>query len=280
MLSIVFFGQLLVDPAGHSCPVAPPWRFRRRRRGICAPGICPGGRAVGLPAGIVAYQALILNRDIQTLQPILRDNFRLTVHVPVMTAGYGGHSPSPSCPFRAAGIRPTPTRPAVTGSSTTTSVAERKAGRLRGFCRVHRAGGDGKAESERPTVIQLQRRVEMPLVAGIAALVRRGGRRQRVAQGKMGLAADRQSGGHLQVSQLPYLLFATLGYSRRRIDRFRTRASTGSRRRYSRCWRNPITTPAGSKRNSITSPINTGEAMTIKTDQAMQLTGEAFMGLY
>ena len=47
------------------------------------------GAAVGLLAGVVAYQAPILNRDIQALQPILRDNFWLTMHVLSITASYG-----------------------------------------------------------------------------------------------------------------------------------------------------------------------------------------------
>ncbi|MDY0169898.1 MAG: cytochrome c biogenesis protein CcsA [Thermoguttaceae bacterium] len=47
------------------------------------------GAAVGFVAGVIAYQAPIFNRDIQALQPILRDNFWLTMHVLSITASYG-----------------------------------------------------------------------------------------------------------------------------------------------------------------------------------------------
>jgi len=47
------------------------------------------GAAVGFLAGVVAYQAPIFNRDIQALQPVLRDNFWLTMHVLSIMASYG-----------------------------------------------------------------------------------------------------------------------------------------------------------------------------------------------
>ncbi len=47
------------------------------------------GAAVGFLVGVIAYQAPIFNRDIQALQPILRDNFWLTMHVLSITASYG-----------------------------------------------------------------------------------------------------------------------------------------------------------------------------------------------
>jgi len=47
------------------------------------------GAAVGFLTALVAYQAPIFNRDIEALQPILRDNFWLTVHVVSITASYG-----------------------------------------------------------------------------------------------------------------------------------------------------------------------------------------------
>ncbi len=47
------------------------------------------GAAIGFLAGVIAYQAPIFNRDIQALQPILRDNFWLTMHVLSITASYG-----------------------------------------------------------------------------------------------------------------------------------------------------------------------------------------------
>ncbi len=47
------------------------------------------GAAVGFLAGVIAYQAPIFDRDIQALQPILRDNFWLTMHVLSITASYG-----------------------------------------------------------------------------------------------------------------------------------------------------------------------------------------------
>jgi len=47
------------------------------------------GAAVGFLAALTAYQAPIFNRDIQALQPILRDNFWLVMHVVSITASYG-----------------------------------------------------------------------------------------------------------------------------------------------------------------------------------------------
>ncbi len=47
------------------------------------------GAGVGFLAGVIAYQAPIFNRDIQALQPILRDNFWLTMHVLSIMASYG-----------------------------------------------------------------------------------------------------------------------------------------------------------------------------------------------
>jgi ABC-type transport system involved in cytochrome c biogenesis permease subunit len=47
------------------------------------------GATVGFLAGLVAYYAPALDKDIGPLMPVLRDNFWLTVHVLTITASYG-----------------------------------------------------------------------------------------------------------------------------------------------------------------------------------------------
>lgn len=55
-----------------------------RRKSIAAVGA-----AVGLLASLIAYYAPIGGREIEALNPVLRDNFWLTVHVLTITASYG-----------------------------------------------------------------------------------------------------------------------------------------------------------------------------------------------